>query len=107
MLEPGREAGLFIANHVHLLLALPASCTLSSAVQRLKANSSRWMNEQGVLFAWQEGYGAFSVSPSQLERVKEYIHNQPEHHKRPNFEEEFLAFLRKSGVEYDPHQVFG
>lgn len=95
------------ADHLHMLIALPASCTLSSAVQRLKANSSRWMNEQGVMFAWQEGYAAFSVSPSQVERVKEYIRNQAEHHKRRNFEEEFLAFLKKSGVEYDPKQVFG
>ncbi|MBZ5704591.1 MAG: transposase [Acidobacteriia bacterium] len=95
------------ANHLHILLALPANRTLSDAVRDLKANSSRWMSEAGLRFAWQHGFGAFSVSPSQLPVVKNYIHGQAEHHKKRNFEEEFLALLRKSGVEFDPTYVFG
>src|ERR1039457_1884057 len=60
-------------NHVHILVVLPADTALSDAVRTLKTNSSRWVRQTDRLFAWQEGYGAFSVSPSQLDRVKEYI----------------------------------
>ena len=77
-------------NHIHLLITLPASRTLSEVIQTLKANSSRWVREHGVAFSWQEGYGAFSVSPSQVERVKDYILHQSEHHAKRNFDEEFL-----------------
>src|SRR5579864_8719279 len=61
------------ANHVHLLIALPATIALANAVQTLKANSSRWIGELGFDFAWQEGYGAFSVSASNVSAVKRYI----------------------------------
>ncbi len=94
-------------EHVHALFALPADVTLAHAVQVLKANSSRWMRQRVPRFAWQEGYGAFSVSASQAGAVKRYIENQPEHHKRRSFEEEFVALLKKSGVPYDPKFVFG
>ena len=94
-------------EHVHILFALPADVTLAHAVQVLKANSSRWMHERVAGFAWQQGYAAFSVSASGVSAVKEYIENQPEHHKRRSFEEEFLALLKKSGVPYDPKFVFG
>ena len=96
-----------IANHVHILMALPATKTLSDAVRDLKANSSRWMRESDNKFAWQEGFGAFSVSPSQIPAVKTYIRNQAEHHQKRSFEEEFLALLTKSGVPYDRRYVFG
>ncbi len=86
------------ANHVHLLVGLPATMPLSEAIQKLKANSSRWLGEQGVSFQWQEGYGAFSVSPSLLPTVKAYIGSQAIHHQKRNFEEEFALFLRKSGL---------
>jgi len=92
------------ANHVHLLIALPATGRLATAVQKLKGSSSRWL---GKGFAWQEGYGAFSVSPSQVEMVKKYIANQETHHRKRSFEEEFLGMLRKCGVDYDPRFVFG
>jgi REP element-mobilizing transposase RayT len=94
-------------NHIHLLIGLPATLTLSEAVQKLKANSSRWMGEHVRAFEWQKGYGAFSVSPSLVETVKAYVRNQPEHHKRRSFEEEFLALLRKSGVPFDEEHLFG
>jgi putative transposase len=92
------------ANHVHLLLVLPATLSISTAVQMLKGSSSRWL---GKGFAWQEGYGAFSVSPSQVEMVKKYIANQETHHRKRSFEEEFVGMLRKCGVDYDPRFVFG
>ena len=68
-------------NHVHMLVVLPSDMALSDAVRTSKANSSRWVRETDRLFAWQRGYGAFSVSPSQLERGKRYIANQPQHHR--------------------------
>ncbi|KAA6461951.1 transposase [Acidobacteria bacterium AB60] len=91
-------------NHLHLLIALPASRTLAQAVQKLKGNSSRWMGEG---FCWQEGYGAFSVSPSQIPVVERYIRNQEEHHRKRNFEQEFVTLLRNCGIQYDQNHVFG
>lgn len=92
-------------NHLHLLILLPSRLPLAEVVQKLKANSSRWLGEQGVTFAWQKGYGAFSVSPSVLERVRSYIHHQAEHHKKRNFDEEFIALLRSSGISFDEHEA--
>jgi REP element-mobilizing transposase RayT len=92
------------ANHVHLLIVLPAATPLATAVQKLKGSSSRWL---GKGFEWQEGYGAFSVSPPQVATVKKYIAGQEEHHRKRSFEEEFTEMLRKRGVEYDPQFVFG
>jgi len=63
--------------------------------------------ERGLIFQWQNGYGAFSVSTSQLDKVTTYIRSQPEHHKKMTFEDEFLALLKKAGVSYDPTHVFG
>lgn len=94
-------------NHAHLLFVLSATVPLSKAVQTFKANSSRWVADHGIDFAWQEGYGAFSVSASQVSRVKDYIRNQAQHHRKRTFEDEFLELLRKSGVAYDPRYVFG
>ncbi len=91
-------------NHIHLLLLLPASYALAKAVQKLKGSSSRWM---GKGFSWQEGYGAFSVSPSQVETVKDYIQRQAEHHRKRNFEQEFVTLLRNCGIPYDERYVFG
>jgi len=95
------------ANHAHVLVALPSDMAVAKAIQLLKGNSSRWIGEHGIDFAWQEGYGAFSVSASNVEAVKEYLEHQPEHHTKRNYEEEFLALLRKSGVAFDPAEVFG
>jgi putative transposase len=91
------------ANHLHLLIGLPPSLTLAEVVQKLKANSSRWLGEH---FQWQKGYGAFSVSPSLLPTVQAYIRNQAEHHRKRSFEEELVALLRKSGVAYDAERLF-
>jgi len=91
-------------DHVHLLFILPATHSLAHAVQKLKGSSSRWM---GTGFSWQEGYGAFSVSPSQVPVIKNYIRDQEEHHKKRSFEEEFTALLRNCGIDFDPQFVFG
>jgi REP element-mobilizing transposase RayT len=96
-----------MANHSHLLFLLPATISLASAINLFKANSSRFLHERGLEFQWQNGYGAFSVSSSQLEQVTTYIRNQREHHKKMTFEDEFLALLKKAGVSYDPTHVFG
>lgn len=95
-------------NHVHILLSLPATMALAKAVQLIKGASSRWMNESHTHhFEWQEGYGAFTVGISQKEHTIAYIQSQPEHHRKRSFEEEFIAFLKKHHVDYDPHYVWG
>jgi len=95
------------ANHIHLLISVPPIIPLAKAVQELKGNNSRWLRERGVDFAWQEGYGAFSVSQSQKQIVADYIARQPEHHRKWSFEQEFMTLLRKSGAPYDPRYIFG
>ena len=94
-------------NHLHLLIALPAAMPLAKAVQELKGNGSRWLNQHGSRFAWQEGYAAFSVSASNKRAVMEYIAEQPRHHEKRSFEQEFVVMLRKSGIDYDPRFIFG
>jgi len=93
-------------NHIHILVVLPSDIALSDAVRTLKANSSRWMRETDRLFAWQEGYGAFSVSPSQLDKVKQYLANQPAHHRTHSFEQEFLAMLQAANIRVESDRVF-
>ncbi len=94
-------------DHIHLLIQIPASLSLAKAVLTIKSNSSRWANEQGNKFAWQEGYAAFSVSSSLVPEVVRYIQNQESHHRKMPFDEELLALLKKHGVEFDPNFVFG
>ena len=95
-----------VLDHVHVLTHIPPVFGIAKAVSVLKANSSRWMNLRGNSFAWQKGYGAFSVSVSNLERVKHYIETQAEHHRRRNFEQEFVALLKRHKVAYEPARVF-
>jgi putative transposase len=94
-------------NHCHLLIVLPPDLAVAKAVQVLKANSSRWLHEHGLDFQWQEGYGAFSVSSSNREAVKDYVEHQAEHHQKRSFEGEFEALLRKSRVMFDAEEAFG
>jgi REP-associated tyrosine transposase len=90
-----------IEDHVHLLINLGGELGIIKAVQLIKSNSSRWMNQHPVpRFDWQEGYFACSVSRSQVSRVIKYIANQKEHHKRIDSEEEFRVLLKKHGFEY-------
>ncbi len=97
------------ANHIHVLIALPPTKTLADALQAIKGVSSKWLNEQlgGGRFAWQQGYAAFSVSTSHIDATIAYIKEQKKHHARRTLEEEFLAFLKKNKVDYDPRFVFG
>src|SRR6185312_17184924 len=88
-------------NHVHLLLRLPPVRGLSEAVRDLKANSSRYMGETGVRFAWQDGYAGISVSPSQVPAVRAYIEDQERHHAKRSYEQELRALLDKAGVKYE------
>ena len=94
-------------DHIHLLLQVPPTLALAKAVLSIKTNSSRWMGEQGHKFSWQRGYAGFSVSASNVGAVIKYIQNQESHHKKMAFDEEFIALLKKHGVEFDPKYVFG
>ncbi len=94
-------------DHVQVLLGLKATHTLADVVRQMKRGSSAWIHQHGVgKFAWQEGYGAFTVSPSQWSRVQRYIANQMEHHRKKTFDEEYLDLLRLSGVEYDERYLW-
>ncbi|HEY1676109.1 MAG TPA: IS200/IS605 family transposase [Candidatus Sulfotelmatobacter sp.] len=93
-------------NHIHILVGVPTKMLVAEVVQKLKANSSRWMGEHHINFQWQDGYGAFSVSPSLLVTVQAYIRNQEEHHKKRTFEDELRALLDKSGIQYDAENLF-
>ena len=91
-------------DHIHILTSLPKSMTIVDFVRTIKINSSKWIktiDEKYRNFAWQDGYGAFSVSPSLLDKTMNYIKNQEEHHKKRAFQEEYKMFLDAYGVEYD------
>lgn len=92
-------------DHIHLLIQVPPVLALAKCVATIKANSSRWAKEGGHKVIWQQGYGAFSVSASVAPTVARYIEKQEDHHKRMSFDEEFLALLKKHGVEFDPKYV--
>jgi putative transposase len=97
-------------NHVHMLISIPATVCPAKVVQLIKANSSKWVNEEFPAkngFSWQVGYSGFSVSPRQINNVKNYIIGQEEHHRIRSFEEEYLGFLKESGIEYDERYIWG
>jgi REP element-mobilizing transposase RayT len=87
-------------DHVHMLLALPRTITLAKLMEILKTSSSKWLKAKGP-FAWQDGYGAFSVSESNVDSVRRYIRDQELHHKRASFQHEYLRILSKSNVPFD------
>lgn len=93
-----------VADHVHLLVGLKASHCLSDFMRELKKASSVWVHDTiGVRgFAWQEGYGAFTVSATSREKVRDYIANQDEHYRTKSFLEELEGFLKRAGVKYEP-----
>ena len=98
-----------MADHVHLLVSMPAILSISKGIQLIKGGASVWVHEtfpEMRDFAWQEGYGAFSVSVSHLDDTIAYIDNQEEHHRHKSFQEEYLAFLKKHGIDYDEKYVW-
>lgn len=88
-----------ITDHVHILAFLPTETSIAKAVQVFKANSSRWIREQGHGFQWQEGYGAFSVSASNRDAAVRYIAKQAEHHSKRTYEEEIEMMFQRSGIK--------
>jgi putative transposase len=96
-----------VEDHVHILAGLRPTHRLADVLREIKSSSSRWVHEEIRLpaFAWQEGYGAFTVSASQCESVRHYIVGQEEHHRTRTFKDEYLEFLQKSGVIFDPRYV--
>ena len=98
-----------IEDHVHLLAALSSTKSISDAIREIKANASKWVNELSNLsprFEWQKGYGAFTVSYSQINSVQNYIRNQREHHRSKSFEEEYIEFLKCHHIEFDQKYLF-
>lgn len=104
---PFRVGG--IEDHVHILAKLRQTKLVCDVLRDIKANSSGWVHKtfpgyEG--FAWQQGYGAFTVSASHIESVSKYIDNQREHHKHMTFQEEFIGLLEKHGIEYDERYLW-
>ena len=98
-----------VEDHVHMLLSLRSTRDIAKAVQLIKGGSSKWVHEEFPErreFQWQEGYGAFSIGISQTDDTVMYIGNQLEHHRHRTYQEEFIAFLERHGIEYDPRYVF-
>jgi len=99
----------YMPDHVHILVGYNPSQPLPELVRDIKANTSRFINEKKWLpgrFYWQEGYGAFSYSHSQIDEVIKYINSQEEHHKKTSFKEEYLKLLEKYEVDYAPEYLF-
>jgi len=98
-----------VSNHVHLFVGLKPSMNVSDLVRDIKNNSSNFINDQNFIrgkFSWQEGYGSFSYSHSQIDQVYQYILNQEEHHRKRTFREEYLDFLKKFEIAYDEKYLF-
>ncbi|MGQ7870281.1 transposase [Sunxiuqinia sp. sy24] len=96
-------------DHVHILCVMSKNISLAKLVEEIKRHSSRWiktLNGYYELFAWQGGYGGFSVSPSVYDKTKRYIENQEEHHKRMSFKEEYLMFLKEYGIDFDERYLW-
>ena len=100
-----------IEDHIHVLCYLPASKSVSECVRDIKANASKWLNEThwskwATKFQWQTGFGAFTVSYSQIEAVRVYVQNQKEHHATKTFRDEFVELLERHDIEFEMKYVF-
>ena len=95
-------------DHSHILVSIKPDITISDLVRDIKANSSSFLKERGFVknFSWQAGFGAFSYSKSQSLNVVDYILNQPQHHKKKTFKDEYSEFLQKFEIEYDERYLF-
>jgi REP element-mobilizing transposase RayT len=99
-----------IADHVHIAIRLSRTVNVAKLVAELKASSSKWLKTKSPVlakFAWQRGYGAFSVGPADLKALVQYIDAQETHHRKRSFQDEFRAFLKKYGVECDERYLWG
>ncbi|MCH7228228.1 IS200/IS605 family transposase [Haloferula sp. A504] len=98
-----------VADHIHLLVAHPRTCAPSDLVQEIKTGSSKWLKGKAPRyggFHWQNGYGAFSISPSHRPALERYIANQAEHHRKITFQDEYRRLLEKYGIEFDERYVW-
>ncbi len=98
-----------VEDHVHILLRLGKQASVSDVVREVKRDSSKWVKEQArelERFQWQNGYGAFSISPGHVDELRAYIANQEEHHRRESFQDEFRRMCAKYGVEIDERYVW-
>jgi REP-associated tyrosine transposase len=109
--DPGAELVRVggVADHVHIVTTLPRTLSQAELVEQIKKTSSKWIKELDARyrsFFWQRGYGVFSVSPSQLEAVLQYIDTQQEHHRTRTFQEEYRELLRRHGLDFDERYVW-
>jgi REP element-mobilizing transposase RayT len=98
-----------ISDHVHLVVRFKSEPSVATMIKIIKSKSSKWLNQQPKRpgrFEWQRGYAAFTVSASQLEKVRAYVRNQEQHHRRKTFQEELLGLLHKHGVEYEERYLW-
>jgi putative transposase len=95
-----------VEDHVHILCQLSKTLSVADLVRELKRESSKWLKPRIANFQWQQGYGAFSVSPSHVDALKDYIRNQQEHHRIETFQDELRRLFRKYGVEFDERYVW-
>jgi len=95
-----------VSDQVHILVRIRPAHSIAEIARVVKTNSSKWLHAKGHKFAWQSGYGVFSVSESNIPAVTRYIATQDEHHKKHSFQEEFVAFLKKNNVAYDERYIW-
>ncbi len=98
-----------VEDHVHLLLSLPSTMNVAKALQLIKGGSSKWVHDtfpEHRHFAWQEGYGAFSIGISQVDVTVSYINRQVEHHQELSFQDELIGFLERHQIQYDPRYLW-
>jgi len=96
-------------DHTHILVGIHPTLSVATLTGDIKSSSSKWINQQHIIpgkFNWQDGYGAFTYSKSQINDVASYILNQPEHHKKRTFKEEYLSMLQKAEIDYDDAYLF-
>lgn len=96
-------------DHIHIFIGMHPTIAPSKLMEHIKSGSSKWLNEKKYIlgkFSWQDGYGAFTYSKSHINNVVKYILNQPEHHKKESFKDEYLLLLEKSEIEYDIKYLF-
>jgi len=96
-------------DHTHLFIGMHPTIAPSQLMEQVKSGSSNWLNEKKFIpgkFYWQDGYGAFTYSKSHIDKVVKYVLNQPEHHKKQSFKDEYLSFLKNFDLDYDPKYLF-